>query len=351
MLDALRERLPPAAAPAETDWPAAEQRLSVALPAELKALVDTYGAGPLGGVVELLSPEARDAHWNLVSHARDQARAGLLSLARDAYGRPLWWRTAGPPDAWTLIGLSDEHELWEFGGSLTELLVAALDGHAPVPLPVVAARPSPHADENLEAGITVEQAIAAMRPRERDPDALTRLLERLPPPSPAPSAADWASVERDIGTPLPGDFRALADRYGTGTIDDTLRLYAPGGGPGALDLRVWMSRQLEAEREASELFLDPLTDEPAYRVWPEPGGLLPWADTPDAVIFHWRTDDGAPEQWPVVVERGDALDPDFWAFDGTATELLEALVAGELQVPQLGGWRPAEPPRFFTVGG
>ena len=123
--------------------------------------------------------------------------------------------------------------------------------------------------------------------------------------------------------------RALADRYGTGILGDLLRLY---GGP---DLAPWIEGQLEVERDAQDIFLDPLTGEPPYRVWPEPGGLLPWADTYDGIIFHWHTSDAPPERWPGIVERGDAPEPDFWAFDGTATELLLGIIDGSVDVPQL----------------
>src|SRR5689334_20995464 len=43
-----------------------------------------------------------------------------------------------------------------------------------------------------------------------------------PPPGPAP-AVDWAAVEGWLGTPLPGDYKALVSAYGAAEI----------GGPGA----------------------------------------------------------------------------------------------------------------------
>ena len=150
MIDELYRRLGPPRPPRPIDWPFAERRLGTALPAEVKALVDRYGPGHLGGVIELLSPEEPRSARNLVVQVRrnsfETSPIGLLVLANDAEGRPLRWQRIGEPDF-------------------------------------------------LFSPDRVEQA-------------------------------------------------------------------------------------LDAARAMQPHFLDPVTDEPAYRVWPEPGGLLPWARPP-----------------------------------------------------------------------
>jgi hypothetical protein len=189
------------------------------------------------------------------------------------------------------------------------------------------------------SGTTVAQAIAAMPARRRDPDPLARLVALVPPPPP-PAPADWAAVEADLGVALPPDFKALLDRYGGGEFAGEIIVFAPP------TLQQWMRDSLDTQRETQDLFLDPVSGEPAHRVWPEPGGLLTWAATGYAISLHWRTGDEPPERWPVVTERDDALDPDFWAFDGTATELLLALYTGDVRPAHFAGWLPDGQPTF-----
>jgi hypothetical protein len=81
-------------------------------------------------------------------------------------------------------------------------------------------------------------------------------------------------------------------------------------------------------------------------VWPEPGGLLAWSGTGYSLALHWRTGEEPPERWPVVTERADALDPDFRAFDGTATEFLLALFTREVAPRHFAGWLPEGRPGF-----
>lgn len=42
-------------------------------------------------------------------------------------------------------------------------------------------------------------------------------------------------------------------------------------------------------------------DDNPYPLYPQHGGLLAWGLTQDADYLFWRTDDGDPDGWPVVV--------------------------------------------------
>lgn len=49
---------------------------------------------------------------------------------------------------------------------------------------------------------------------------------------------------------------------------------------------------------------------PSFPVYPEPGGLLMWGNTPNADHCMWLTDPD-PEKWTIVIENAD-----FWHFKG-----------------------------------
>jgi hypothetical protein len=251
MIDELYRRLGPPRPPRPIDWPFAEQRLGTALPAEVKALVDRYGPGHLGGVIELLSPEEPRSARNLVVQVRrnsfETSPIGLLVLANDADGRPLRWQRIGEPDAWPIL-----IDFEPVVGTLAELLLAALDGRGPLPLRTGPPPPEPEPDVR---GVDVAAALRAMTPRRRSPRAIDELARYVAPRN--------TSEQADAG--LPSDARALIERYGSGELQDELFLFSPDR----------VEQALDAARAMQPHFPDPVTDEPAYRVWPEPGGLSP----------------------------------------------------------------------------
>ncbi|MFE5584134.1 SMI1/KNR4 family protein [Kitasatospora sp. NPDC056531] len=101
---------------------------------------------------------------------------------------------------------------------------------------------------------------------------------------------DWASVEERLGSPLPGDYKRLVERFGKGTFDDGyIDLHVPE------DLADWT--QFHAET-----------------------GALPWASNEQEMLFCWITDGADADAWPVcVMGVGDDVGD---RFDCTATELI-----------------------------
>lgn len=96
--------------------------------------------------------------------------------------------------------------------------------------------------------------------------ALTALVP--PPEHPTLGEHSWEWLFVRLGTRLPADFVALMDTYGSGT-----RLYR--------DKR------------------DTWPDHYPLPVWPETGGILPFAWTIDADWLAWLTI-GDPDDWPVI---------------------------------------------------
>ncbi|MFH8484840.1 SMI1/KNR4 family protein [Streptomyces longisporoflavus] len=100
--------------------------------------------------------------------------------------------------------------------------------------------------------------------------------------------ADWAAVESRLGTTLPADYKRMVETFGEGAFDGYLEL----------DQEPW-----------TDLAED---------------SLLIWAGTEHEDLYCWKTDDGDPGQWPVVVRSFDGEDT---AFDcGTAEFVCHILI-------------------------
>jgi hypothetical protein len=142
-------------------------------------------------------------------------------------------------------------------------------------------------------------------------DALSQLARLFPPPAVPVASPPWERSRAEIGLDFPSDYRAFVDLYGAGQF----------GAPDSLACHVHApaSRPLHGRREtgfkgyvewhASEmrgLFgpegLDEEDDtKPAYRMFPEPEGLLIWGENEQGDLFFWLTSDGDPDRWPVVM--------------------------------------------------
>lgn len=134
---------------------------------------------------------------------------------------------------------------------------------------------------------------------------------------------DWAAVERDLGSALPADYKQLADSFPDGYFRRFVHLRRPvrwRDGRVRL-LSEFGSAQLESMREYRD------TGEVVfpYPLFPEPGGILPWAGISSPGVAFWLTGPGEPDDWRVVVATEEC---DYWdRFDGTACDFLIAVAA------------------------
>lgn len=146
-------------------------------------------------------------------------------------------------------------------------------------------------------------------------------------------SVDWATLEADLGTALPSDFRSLAEAYPMLVVDGFLLLSVPLPGAEAS----WAS----GRREAAEILQDlyEMGDTKDYVPYPQPGGLLCWADSNSGDSFYWRMSSPDPDTWPVVV-RGD--NGDWSEFPVGAVEFLTGVYGRTINVPGM--------PRDFPSG-
>lgn len=123
---------------------------------------------------------------------------------------------------------------------------------------------------------------------------LPRLLS-LPHGSVDRSEPRWHEVEHSLGLILPGSYKALVELFGASSWGEFLHVLSP------FDERLNLERKgeriLEADKETRRSFPShyPL---PLY---PESGGLLPWAITDNGDTLYFITS-GPPDQWPTLIK-------------------------------------------------
>ncbi|MFR9794351.1 SMI1/KNR4 family protein [Streptomyces sp. MS06] len=170
--------------------------------------------------------------------------------------------------------------------------------------------------------------MGAQNPEQRitqPAESLRRLEEAVPTLTALrrtrPAVIDWARAESALGTPLPGDYKLLAEAYPSfASSGGYLRvgLPAPGDGQPLPDTEELLDIVRDWWEEDMSMGLPP---------HPAPGGLLPWADSEQGDLFLWSTTGDAPDDWPVVVAPRDHP---WWQYAGGAVQFLADLADGTL---------------------
>ncbi|TGB02603.1 SMI1/KNR4 family protein [Streptomyces palmae] len=170
--------------------------------------------------------------------------------------------------------------------------------------------------------------IQAPERRITDPEEAIAALERAVPGlvehrRPAPASVDWRLLEDGLGTPLPADYRRLAEWYPTFALGDFLLvgLPEPGEEGGLLrgvreDLEGVIQEWWEADMSIG------------LRPHPAPGGLLPWAESNEGDKLLWRTTGDDPQHWTVTVASRNG---GWWYYEGGAVQFLAEYCAGTLE--------------------
>lgn len=143
---------------------------------------------------------------------------------------------------------------------------------------------------------------------------------------------DWAMVEVDeVGRSLPGDYKAIVDRFPAGLFQGFVKVVQPNdpGYPTGRILGLMWARLddiKEWREDEPELFPLPL--------YPEPGGVLPWGQSKHGDLFGWLTDSPDPDRWTVVVADHEMSHWD--RYDMSASELLIEVVTGRFDGSRFG---------------
>src|SRR2546429_3014358 len=121
------------------------------------------------------------------------------------------------------------------------------------------------------------------------------LVALVPPPvAPIDGDGDWTEVEHVLGVGLPTDFQALVHRYGFGQFADiTLLTPFSTRADGLFNL----VRRARSQVDSYQAHRDEWPEDFPYPLYPEPHGLLEWANTGDGDVLCWLTA-GKPDRWP-----------------------------------------------------
>jgi hypothetical protein len=154
-------------------------------------------------------------------------------------------------------------------------------------------------------------------------EELTRVVSPPPDPVETGDAETLSRIEQRLRITLPNDYIELARKYGTGGF--------LGGGFGFLRvLNPFAAYYFEKVQEIGEVWRGIKADREdsvPYKIFPEVGGLLPWADDADGSMLFWLTN-GDPEYWPIlaVAPRSDY----YQRFDMSITTFLAGCFAGTI---------------------
>jgi len=166
-------------------------------------------------------------------------------------------------------------------------------------------------------------------------NAIERLTKLVPPPLHPFDATDdehFDSVEAMLGLRLPTDFKQTTRLYGTGCWQEFWYLLNPNTPNPYLNFIV-QSQCLQPKAwsalDSERMIRDQVRAEYPHRIFPEPGGILPWATTDNGGRFFWLTA-GSPNQWPTIYYADRA--PDFHVYNMTSAELLYGAVSGDVPI-------------------
>ncbi len=165
--------------------------------------------------------------------------------------------------------------------------------------------------------------------------SLLTQLQALAPPPEKPiftgTPLQWDEVERNIGTPLPQDYKQLISLYGLGSFGGYICLlnpFVPALGPNSTfnfyrALNFWNEME-DLRREDPEIY-------PPFPGYPSPGGLLPWGrECSDGGLQCWLTN-GVPDDWGSIILDGDWTE-EYHEYSVTMTGFLVGWLTGQIVI-------------------
>ena len=113
-----------------------------------------------------------------------------------------------------------------------------------------------------------------------------------------PSLDQWASWEEANNLILPSDFKEILSYYGTGEFGDFLYLWNPFSDHPDYDMAIRVTETIHNIQEVDSWIWRDRTY--GRSLFPEPGGILPFASTNHDCTLFWKMD-GNPDSWKIII--------------------------------------------------
>lgn len=178
---------------------------------------------------------------------------------------------------------------------------------------------------------------------------IDRLASRVGVPTKRARQYDWVTIEASLGLRLPQDYKLLLEAFPDGVFRGSVQVNRPGDyGESSSDFLGFYAYGLEDMRGWRENGRGPdWAGSFPYPIFPEPGGLLPWARGPRLEPIFWLTEGSDPNAWPVVLT--DYNFTRWQSFPCTACQFLYEFVEGTLDASLLDADSFASAPLFEPV--
>ncbi|MFJ2026906.1 SMI1/KNR4 family protein [Streptomyces sp. NPDC087897] len=134
-------------------------------------------------------------------------------------------------------------------------------------------------------------------------------------------SVDWATVEGELGVPLPADYKELCEAFGGGVFSDTVSFLGRSEGASFDFLTQW-----RASLSFDQSWLGDVSAFDPHAVYAPGGkGLLHWGSTEWADEYAWLVDAERPGAYPILARSHD---PGPWVrYDMSTSEFLYRVLA------------------------
>ena len=165
---------------------------------------------------------------------------------------------------------------------------------------------------------------------------LQQLVQAVQPPRGRPADVDWDLAERQAGSRLPADYKALVEMYGPGSWDGFLHVFQPMCENQHIDL----ARQQEPALWALD-YLQVRGEPMPYPL----SELMAVAGTDNGDTVYWlERPHEDPDAWTIVVN--EARGPEWVAYDGGLVAFLADVLSRAFQCDVFPDDFPGTHPRF-----
>lgn len=115
-------------------------------------------------------------------------------------------------------------------------------------------------------------------------------------------SVDWAAIERELGVPLPADYKALYEAFGGGVFSDSVYFLGRDEGV-SFDFMAQWRASLSVDQDNK---LGNVSAVEPYAIYAPGGkGLVKWGSTEWADEYFWLIDAERPGEYPILARSND----------------------------------------------